>query len=97
MSIEITPQARIGLKADGPVAQISLNNPPLNVIDIPMIDELAMVLVELDTRPEAWEPIVKAAERGTITLLYSSHDAEHNNAVALRDYVVARLEAAASR
>ena len=29
---------------------------------------------ELDTRPEAWEPILKAAERGTITLLYSSHD-----------------------
>src|SRR5579863_9885525 len=52
MPIEITPQARIGLKTDGQVAQISLNNPPLNVIDTPMMDELAAVLVELDTRPE---------------------------------------------
>ena len=52
MPIEVTPQARIGLKAEGQVAQISLNNPPLNVIDIPMMNELAAVLVELDARPE---------------------------------------------
>ncbi len=42
---------------------------------------------ELDTRPEAWEPVLKAAKHGTITLLYSSHDTEHNNAVALRTYL----------
>jgi uncharacterized protein YeaO (DUF488 family) len=46
---------------------------------------------ELDTRPDAWEPILKAAERGTITLLYSSHDTEHNNAVALKPYLEAKL------
>ena len=42
---------------------------------------------ELDSRPEAWEPIVSAARRGTVTLVYSSHDTEHNNAVALQDYL----------
>jgi len=43
---------------------------------------------ELDSRPEAWKPIVSAARRGdTVTLVYSSHDPEHNNAVALRDYL----------
>jgi uncharacterized protein YeaO (DUF488 family) len=46
---------------------------------------------ELDTRPEAWEPILKAAERGTVTLLYSSHDTEHNNAVALERYLEVKL------
>ncbi len=46
--------------------------------------------VELDGRPEAWEPIAKAAERGTVTLLYSSHDTEHNNAVALKHYLEAK-------
>ena len=51
MPIDVTPQARIGLKVEGQVAQISLNNPPLNVVDIPMMDELASVFVELDTRP----------------------------------------------
>ncbi len=42
---------------------------------------------ELNTRPEAWEPILKAAKRGAVTLLYSSHDTEHNNAVALKAYL----------
>ncbi|HEX5430348.1 MAG TPA: DUF488 family protein [Bryobacteraceae bacterium] len=46
---------------------------------------------ELDTRPEAWEPILKAARRGRVTLLYSSHDTEHNNAVALKRYLEEKL------
>jgi uncharacterized protein YeaO (DUF488 family) len=45
---------------------------------------------ELDSRPEAWQPIVSAARRGTVTLIYSSHDTEHNNAIALRDYLRAK-------
>ena len=42
---------------------------------------------ELDARPEAWQPIVAAARRGTVTLVYSSHDMAHNNAVALQEYL----------
>jgi len=34
---------------------------------------------------------------GDVTVVHSSRDTEHNNAVALRDRVVARLEATASR
>jgi uncharacterized protein YeaO (DUF488 family) len=45
---------------------------------------------ELDSRPEAWRPIVSAARRGRVTLVYSSHDTEHNNAVALQEYVQAK-------
>jgi uncharacterized protein YeaO (DUF488 family) len=47
---------------------------------------------ELEQRPDAWRPIVKAAEHGTVTLLYSSHDTEHNNAVALKSYLDAKLQ-----
>ena len=46
---------------------------------------------ELDARPEVWEPLVAAATAGDITLLFSSHDTTHNNAVALRDFLLARL------
>lgn len=42
---------------------------------------------ELDRAPEAWAPIRQTARHGTVTLLYSSHDTEHNNAVALKDYI----------
>lgn len=51
---------------------------------------------ELDSRPEAWQPILAAARRGAVTLLYSSRDAEHNNAVALREYLQAKLREPAS-
>lgn len=46
---------------------------------------------ELDQRPDAWQPILEAAEQGTVTLLYSSRDTEHNNAVALRAYLEKKL------
>lgn len=46
---------------------------------------------ELDARPQAWQPLVDAATTGKITLLYSSRDREHNNAIALRDYLLERL------
>ena len=42
---------------------------------------------ELDGNEEIWEPILAASGKGRVTLIYSSHDREHNNAVALRDYL----------
>ncbi len=42
---------------------------------------------ELDRAPEAWAPILEAARRGTVTLIYSAHDTDHNNAAALKDYL----------
>ncbi len=47
---------------------------------------------ELDNHPEAWEAMLKAARRGRVTLVYSSHDTEHNNAVALQQYLRSRME-----
>jgi uncharacterized protein YeaO (DUF488 family) len=43
---------------------------------------------ELARRPEAWQAIRGAARRGNVTLLYSARDEKHNNALALRDYVM---------
>ena len=46
---------------------------------------------ELDSRKDAWKPIVSAARRGRVTLIYSSHDTEHNNAVALQQYLRSKM------
>lgn len=46
---------------------------------------------ELDTNPRAWQPLLEASPRGTIELVYSSRDTQHNNAVALRDYLQSKL------
>lgn len=49
---------------------------------------------ELDSRPEVWRPIVAAARRGAVTLVYSSRDTVHNNAVALKDYLRPKIRKA---
>ncbi|MDX9800464.1 MAG: DUF488 domain-containing protein [Spirochaetia bacterium] len=49
---------------------------------------------ELDKHPEAWQPILEAAKTGNVTLLFSSHDTEHNNAAALKIYLERRSESA---
>ena len=40
----------------------------------------------------AWEPLLAAARRGNVTLLYSAHDTRHNSAVVLRAFLARRLE-----
>jgi uncharacterized protein YeaO (DUF488 family) len=42
---------------------------------------------ELDAHPEAWQPLLEAAREGDVTLLYSARARDHNNAVALAEYL----------
>jgi uncharacterized protein YeaO (DUF488 family) len=44
---------------------------------------------ELDSHPEACEQLRSAGRRSRVTLVYSAHDTEHNNAVALKEYLEA--------
>lgn len=37
-------------------------------------------------------PLVAAARRGRLTLIYSSHDGEHNNAVVLKQVLDSKLQ-----
>ncbi len=46
---------------------------------------------ELDANASTWQPIIAAVQKGVVTLLYSSHDEEHNNAAALREYLNRKL------
>ena len=49
---ETLPLSRVRRNVGGGIAQILLSNPPLNVIDIPMMDELAALLAEIEARPD---------------------------------------------
>ena len=42
---------------------------------------------ELGKKPEALSPLLAAAGKGNVTLLYSAHDVVHNNALALKEYL----------
>lgn len=46
---------------------------------------------ELKAHPQAWQPLLATARRGRVTLVYSSHDTEHNNAVALKEFLEQHL------
>jgi cyclohexa-1,5-dienecarbonyl-CoA hydratase len=43
---------RLSVEIEGAAANISLRNPPLNVIDIPMMEELTQTLAEIEGRPD---------------------------------------------
>ena len=44
--------ARLIVEIDAPVARITLRHAPLNVIDIPMMEELAHSIAEIESRPD---------------------------------------------
>ena len=48
---------------------------------------------ELDWNADALGPILEAARRGPVTLVYSARDEEHNSAVVLAEYLQERFHA----
>lgn len=52
MSTGTLTQTRIRLDFQPPVARVTLHHPPLNVIDIAMMDELAQAMAEIEARDD---------------------------------------------
>ena len=42
---------------------------------------------ELQKNADVWQPVLARARRGRVTLIYGAHDTEHNNAVALKEFL----------
>jgi uncharacterized protein YeaO (DUF488 family) len=42
---------------------------------------------ELDSKPQTWQSILDTARRNNVILLYGSREIQHNNAVALKEYL----------
>ncbi len=47
---------------------------------------------ELEKRADVWQPVLALARRGRVTLVYSAHDTEHNNAIALEEFLRAKMK-----
>lgn len=47
---------------------------------------------ELDAQPAICQPLIDAARRGPVVLLYSSKEPAYNNAVALKLYLESKLK-----
>ena len=52
---------------------------------------------ELDENPELWAPVLRVAQKGRVTLLFSAHDVEHNNAVVLKTYLTRKMRRTSTR
>ncbi|MBV9873153.1 MAG: DUF488 domain-containing protein [Verrucomicrobia bacterium] len=52
---------------------------------------------ELNAHGTAWQPLLDAAKQGDVTLIYSAHDTEHNDARVLKTYLEERLTPKKSR
>jgi cyclohexa-1,5-dienecarbonyl-CoA hydratase len=52
---------RLTLEVRSSVARIALTNPPLNVIDIPMMEELASALAKIEPYPEISTLVIRGA------------------------------------
>jgi cyclohexa-1,5-dienecarbonyl-CoA hydratase len=52
MTSTLTAVSRIAVDLVPPVARIRLRHPPLNVIDVPMMEELAQVLSDIEAMPD---------------------------------------------
>lgn len=48
---------------------------------------------ELDARPEQINALIHLADQSVITLVYAAKDETHNNAVALKNYLVRKISA----
>ena len=59
----LTRFSRISFHLEPPIARIVLNNPPVNVIDIPIMNELAEALNEIEMRPDIAILIVSGSQR----------------------------------
>ncbi len=60
----VTKFSRIAFELQPPVARIALSHPPLNVIDVPMMEEVAQALAEVETRSNISIIVLSGAGKG---------------------------------
>jgi cyclohexa-1,5-dienecarbonyl-CoA hydratase len=72
------PSSRITVEIAPPLARITLAHPPLNVIDIPMMDELAAALGEIGQNPRLSFVIFRGSNRAfSVGVDVAAHTREH--------------------
>ncbi len=63
MTTQTTGFAKITLELSAPVARLKLANPPVNVIDLPMMDELLAALEQIEQRADISIIVLGGSER----------------------------------
>jgi cyclohexa-1,5-dienecarbonyl-CoA hydratase len=61
MTTAATNLDRIQLETNAPVTRLTLRNPPLNILDIPLMDELSSALAEIEADPTVSTILIQGA------------------------------------
>jgi cyclohexa-1,5-dienecarbonyl-CoA hydratase len=64
MHTATTTQSRIRLELQPPVARLRLQNPPVNVIDIPMMEELTVALAVIESNTDIATVVLSGSNKG---------------------------------
>jgi cyclohexa-1,5-dienecarbonyl-CoA hydratase len=89
---------RLSLAIDGPVARIALRNPPLNVIDIAMTEELSASLAEIETREDVWVIVLSGEGRAfSVGVDVAAHAPEQVEGMLQKFHAVIRALVAAKK
>jgi len=59
MATDVSPLNRITLAIEPPVARITLNNSPVNVIDMPTMEELTTVLADIESDAQIYAIVLR--------------------------------------
>ena len=93
-----TPALRLNYELAPPVVRLVLTNPPLNVIDIPMMEQLAQALSEIEARPDISVVVIsgegKAFSSGVDV---AAHTPDKVEGMLARFHAVIRLLVAAKK
>jgi cyclohexa-1,5-dienecarbonyl-CoA hydratase len=83
--------ARLELELRPPTARIVLNNPPLNVINIPMMEELARALGEIEPRSDVSVIVLSGAGKAfSAGVDVAAHSSDKVEAMLLKFHTVIR-------
>jgi cyclohexa-1,5-dienecarbonyl-CoA hydratase len=89
---------RLAVEIDSAVAQVHLHNPPLNVIDIPMMEELAQTLAEIEARPDVSVIVLSGEGKGfSAGVDVAAHTPDKVEAMLLKFHTVVRTLVASKK
>ncbi len=91
-------QTRITLDIQPPVARLTLQHPPLNVIDIAMMDELAQALAEIEARDDVSLLVLSGAGKSfSVGVDVAAHTPDKVEGMLAKFHAVIRAWSAARR
>lgn len=98
MATSPTAESRIALELNAPVARLRLHNPPLNVIDIPMMEEVSAALTDLESRSEITVIILSGSQKAfSVGVDVAAHTPDKVEAMLAKFHAVIRAIVASRR